>query len=99
MFLPRSVFASMHIPSIHSGNPTLTRQHRTLPWGGGCFLMFQQSGRGQREQGRAWLLLAWWRMLEREAEASQDCSCPLHPSGVQGDGLQGWWGEGDSRWP
>ena len=39
LFVPVSVLAPAHVPSLCAGvcNPTLAREHSTLPWGGGCF--------------------------------------------------------------
>lgn len=70
--------ASMHVlrGALDVCKGTLIRDH-CLPWGGACFSGFAG---GQREWSGAQLLVAWWGMLRREAEAIQHHPAAPHSS-------------------
>ena len=89
MFVPVSVFAYMPVLSMHTVPWVCVTPH---PLGSTAHSCGEEGAspsfsKRQRDPGRAWLPLTWYKMLKREVEAGQDCQLPAAPSRVQGNGL------------
>lgn len=81
-----SVFASMPVLSMGTRPgcvpPRVIREYSTLPWGGRCFPIFQQSSERTDRAGLGCLYLV--QNAEEEVEAGQNCQLPAAASRGQG---------------